>query len=168
MGATSFDSSSAGASLLHFIIVIAIASGTRPVDLVRGLFLDPARFSNGFTIPLGIPVGVVAWGAICLGGAALYHRYGLRLSWRPIETMGTYGRRVADSLLCSPRGPTGRSEQLCRGLAAPLLCRGAPPVGTADFRAHRTDRPGAGPAPRSRASWRTPWQVHRSGGRRSS
>jgi len=61
------------------IIVIAIASGTRPVDLFRGLFLDPARFSNGFTIPLGIPAWVVAWGAICLGGAALYRRYGRRL-----------------------------------------------------------------------------------------
>ncbi len=61
------------------VVVIAIASGTRPVDLVKGLFVDPARFSNGFTIPLGIPAWVVAWGAVCLGGAVLYQRYGRRL-----------------------------------------------------------------------------------------
>ncbi len=113
------------------IIVIAIASGTRPVDLVRGLFLDPARFSNGFTIPLGIPVGVVAWGAICLGGAALYHRYGLRLVRPGLDPWVHMAAGLLILYCALQEDQLAVPNSFVVGL--PLLFFAAvPPVGTAD------------------------------------
>ncbi len=64
-----------GAVLGALVVAIALLSGTRPEDLVRGLFIDPARFSTAFTIPIALPWGVVGWGAACLAGAVLYRRY---------------------------------------------------------------------------------------------
>lgn len=64
-----------GAVMGALVVVIAVVTGTHPVDLVRGLFIDPARYSNGFTIPLAIRLRVEVWGAVCLAGAVLYRRY---------------------------------------------------------------------------------------------
>jgi hypothetical protein len=57
------------------IVVLAVACGTQPLDLVRGLFIDPARFSNVTTIPLFLPMWVEVWGACCLAGAVWYRRH---------------------------------------------------------------------------------------------
>ena len=79
------------------IIVIAFSSGTRPVDLVRGLFTDPARFSNAFTIPIGLPVWVVIWGAVCLIGAVFYRRYRNRHS--PTGLIDAYAHLLVGMLI---------------------------------------------------------------------
>jgi hypothetical protein len=62
------------------VIVIALLSGTQLLDLVRGVLIDPARYSSNFTIPLVLPWWVEAWGAGCLAGAVVYRRYRHRSS----------------------------------------------------------------------------------------
>ncbi len=57
------------------VVSVAILSGTRPLDLIRGLFIDPARYSSAFTIPIAVQPWVVGWGVICLAGAVLYRRF---------------------------------------------------------------------------------------------
>ncbi len=64
-----------GAIMGAVIVIIALVSGTQPVDLVRGLFIDPARFSYAGTIPLSVPMWVEVWGIVCLAGSVFYRRY---------------------------------------------------------------------------------------------
>src|ERR1019366_5538159 len=53
------------------IVTIAFVSGTQPLDLFRGLFIDPARFA-GFTMPLSQPRWIEVWGVVGLVGAVVY------------------------------------------------------------------------------------------------
>ncbi len=62
------------------VIVIAVASGTHPFDIVRGMLIDPARYSSAFTIPISVPAWTEVWGAGCLAGAFFYRRYRSRKS----------------------------------------------------------------------------------------
>jgi hypothetical protein len=64
-----------GGVLTVVSVVIAIISGTRPLDIVRGMFIDTAHYSNIFTIPLVLANWVPVWGAVCLVGAVLYRLY---------------------------------------------------------------------------------------------
>ncbi len=66
----------AGGIVMGVVVVgIAFLSGTGQIDLIHGIFIDPAHFSNAFTIPLAPPVWVEIWGVVWLVGAVGYRRY---------------------------------------------------------------------------------------------
>ena len=69
-----------GGILSTVVILIALLSGARPVDLIRGVFISPASLPNVFTVPIHLPVWVELWGAACLVGAIWYRRYRHRSS----------------------------------------------------------------------------------------
>ena len=76
-----------GAGILGaLVVVIALVTGTHPVDLVRGVFIDPAHFSSAYDIRIILPVWVEAWGAACVAGAFAYRHYRKR---NPNAQMGS-------------------------------------------------------------------------------
>ena len=77
-----------GGILGILVFATALLSGTKPTDLVRGVFFGPAHFASQHTAPLVVPTWEVVWAAICLAGALLYRRYRNR----------KYALGVADSL----------------------------------------------------------------------
>jgi hypothetical protein len=64
-----------GGVLGTLVVIIALLSGTQPVDLFHGVFIGPANLPKVFTIPLPLPVWVELWGAACLAAAFWYRRY---------------------------------------------------------------------------------------------
>ncbi len=61
------------------VVVIAVLTGTQPLDLVRGVVPNPALFAK-FSVPLSQSWWQEAWAVVCLGGAFLYRRYRRRNS----------------------------------------------------------------------------------------
>ncbi len=113
------------------IVVIALLSGTHPLDLVRGVFIDPAHNAT-FTIPLTQPGWTDAWGAVCLVGALLYCRYRNRSSPAGvIDACAHVGVGVAILYLALQQAQVSFTTTFT--VALPLLFFAAiPPFGTTD------------------------------------
>ena len=120
------------------IIVVAFISGTHPLDLVRGLFIDPAHFSNAFTIPLSLPLWIEGWGALCLAGAMIYRRYRDRLhSGGLLDTWIHVG--IGLLILYCALQETQLAFSTSFTIALPLLCFAAVPTAEAT-KSERTAR----------------------------
>jgi len=124
----------AGLLLGAVVVGIAFLSGTRPIDLVHGVFIDPAHFSNAFTIRLSVSPWVDVWGAVCLAGALLNRRY--RRYNATAGLVDTCVHMAAGSLIlyCAiTQGQANPPFVVSFTVALPLLFFAAiPPVGASD------------------------------------
>jgi hypothetical protein len=122
-----------GGVLTALVIVIALLTGTHPLDLIRGVLLDPARFGNS-TSPLLQSGFTEVWGALCLIGAIFYRRHLNRNA--PAPFFLAWVHVVAGililyfALLLASTSPHSPAMFL---IALPLLFFAAiPPAGTTD------------------------------------
>jgi hypothetical protein len=123
-----------GGILTVVVVIIAILSGTRPVDLVRGMFIDTAHYSNIFTIPLHLPAHLEIWTGACLLGAFLYRRFRSRHSAASLVD-GCIHVAVALLILyiAITQGQIDRPINVSFTVALPLLFFTAiPPVGASE------------------------------------
>lgn len=123
-----------GASVMGaLVLVVALLTGTHPLDLVRGILIYPARFSNA-TGPLPQSAWTEVWGIVCLVGAVMYRRRRNRRS--PTDLLVAWVHVVAGlvilyfSLLLASTRPHSPAMFL---VALPLVFLAAvPPVGASD------------------------------------
>jgi len=125
-----------GAGLGVFVLLVALLSGTRPADLVRGAFIGPSGQADTFSLHLHVPITMELWGVACLAVAVVYHRYRRR---NPPAGLLDAGAHVFAGMLIlyfalaktqihgSPPFPAGFA------MALPLLFFAAvPPAGSTD------------------------------------
>ncbi len=118
------------------VIVIALITGTQPLDLIRGLVPNPTLFGK-FTVPLAQSWWTEAWALVCLGGAVLYRRHRNRNS--PPSLLDVWAHVAVGFLIlyvALQQGtvyPGGLLFPASFTMALPLLFFAAiPPVGATD------------------------------------
>ena len=148
------------------VVIIAVLTGSHPADLVRGVFIDPTKYSNGFTIPLALRLRVEVWGVVCLAGAVLYRRYRNRNS--PLGVVDSCVHVVVGLLILYFALQQAQvAFSVSFAWALPLLFFAAVPR---SVRPNRSARPEWRwwLSPWSRGYLPTRWPVPKFGGRRSS